>query len=701
VSELLPEYIVTNPRLGAWFSFRDGSGIVLRTGKVEIGQGILLALRQIAAEELDLPLRLVDVVSGDTERSPDEDGTFASLSIVTSGPAIRVAACELRGRLFSAAARLMEIAETELSSTDGEFLYRGKPCGVSYWSVASAVDLEASITGRFSPKSPGAYRLVGTSPRAEHFAEKFKGGAFIHDLVLEGLLYGQAFRQPFWGARLVEADLEAIASRPGIVAVVRDGNFLGIVAETEITLASAVSCVDRLVRWEVDAETRGELHPVELLDRSEAETFTVQQMLPPRERNWQYQASFSKPMIGHGSIGPSCAVARSGGNALQIWTHSQNVFAMREQFARVLGLTKEAIVVRHLPGAGCYGHNGADDVAMDAALLARAVPSKPVRVQWSRLDELRAEPLGSPMRVSISASLQDGKIDAWRLVTRSGTHVQRPGWNGDVNLLAAAALEKPWPFTPPVDVPLHLGGGGGAKNSIAGYNFPQDVIGEYVQHFPFRLSALRSLGAFANVFAIESAMDDLALLAERDPVAFRLDQLSDPRSRRVIESVVAMSNWESNSGDGWAKGIGFAQFENESSYCAVICEVEAGEEVRLVRMWAAVDPGLAIDPAGVKAQVEGGMIQAASWTLKEAVPTYGRRVTSETWGDYPILRFEEIPEVTVKVISDPRFPATGVGEVALGPTGAAIANAVARALGIRIRDLPITRDRVVSTIMSG
>jgi nicotinate dehydrogenase subunit B len=443
VSDLLPEYIRTNPRLGAWFSFRDGSGIVLQTGKVEIGQGILLALRQIAAEELDLPLRLVDVVSGDTARSPDEDGTFASLSIMTSGPAIRTAASELRGRLFAAAARLMGVAETELSSMDGEFLFHEKPCGVNYWSVASAIDLAAPISGSFAPKSPDEYRLVGTSPRLEHLADRFKGGAFIHDLVLEGMLYGRALRQPFWGAKLVEADLEAIKLRPGIVAVVRDGNFLGIAAGTETTLASAMGSIDRAVRWEVDPEPAEELPPVELLDRSEAEAFTVQQTLPQRERNWQYQASFSRPMIGHGSIGPSCAVARSDAGSLEIWTHSQNVFAMREQFARVLGLTKEAIVVRHIPGAGCYGHNGADDVAMDAALLARAVPGHPVRVQWGRLDELRAEPLGSPMRVSISASVQDGKIDAWRLVTRSGTHVQRPGWNGEVNLLAAAALENP------------------------------------------------------------------------------------------------------------------------------------------------------------------------------------------------------------------------------------------------------------------
>jgi nicotinate dehydrogenase subunit B len=299
----------------------------------------------------------------------------------------------------------------------------------------------------------------------------------------------------------------------------------------------------------------------------------------------------------------------------------------------------------------------------------------------------------------VSVSLREGRIAVWNLKTRSGTHVCRPGWSDQVNLLPAAALKKPWPFDEPTDVPLELGGGGGAKNSVAGYDFPQRVSYEFVPDLPFRVSSMRSLGAFCNVLAIESSMDDLASMAERDPVDFRLDHLTDPRARQVIETVVALSQWREKVEPGHGKGLGFAQFENESSYCAVVAHVSVEEEVRLLRMWAAVDAGLAINPGGIIAQVEGGMIQAASWTLKESALTEGRRVVAESWKDYPILRFDEMPEIAVSVISSKTEPSTGVGEVAMGPTAGAIANAVARALNIRIRDLPITRDRIIATIM--
>jgi CO/xanthine dehydrogenase Mo-binding subunit len=440
---------------------------------------------------------------------------------------------------------------------------------------------------------------------------------------------------------------------------------------------------------------------LDYLDKADSTAVTVHADFEDRQRNWQYAATFTKPLIGHGSIGPSCAVAWFEDGGLRIWTHSQNVFALRKQVARVLEIPEAHVIVRHLPAAGCYGHNGADDVAMDAVLLARAVPGRAVRAQWSRRDELRAEPVSSPMRVAVSASVEEGRIAAWQLTTRSGTHVRRPGWGGEVNLLAAAALQsRPWPFHEPTDVPLDVGGGGGAKNSVAGYDFPQRVVYEYVPRLPFRVSSMRSLGAFANVLAIESAMDDLAAIAERDPVEFRLAHLTNPRSREVIETVVAMSDWHGTTEAGEAKGLGFAQFENEVSFCAVVAQVSVEDEVRLLRMWAAVDAGLAINPGGIVAQVEGGIIQAASWTLREAVPTEGRLIISESWKDYPILRFGDIPEMRVSVISNPDDPSVGVGEVAMGPTAGAIANAVARALGVRIRDLPITRDRIIETIMA-
>jgi nicotinate dehydrogenase subunit B len=696
----LPQFIVENSRLGDWFAFAAPGRLTLKTGKVEIGQDILTALRQIAAEELELPLSVVDVLSGDTRLSPNEGPTVASLSIMMSGPAVRAAAIEMRGRLFGAAATRLGVAASQLSAIDGIFHVAGTTTEMDYWMVAADVDLDERISGQFLGKDPAAYRLVGTSPVSPDLIKKLSGPAYIHDFSPEGLLHGRALRQPHLGAKLVRFDSDRARTLEGVILLVHDGNFIGLVAESEHLLFAAMDRLERLVEWHVD-ESENALSPLDYLDRAHSVPVAVHEDFQGRHRNWQYAATFTKPLIGHGSIGPSCAIACFDDGTLRVWTHSQNVYALRTQISRVIGIPEPQVLVRHLPAAGCYGHNGADDVAMDAVLLARAVPGRPVRAQWSRRDELRAEPLSSPMRVAVSASLEDGRVAAWCLTTRSGTHVRRPGWGDEVNLLAAAALRsRPWPFHEPTDVPLDLGGGGGAKNSVAGYDFPQRVVYEFVPDLPFRVSSMRSLGAFANVLAIESSMDELASLAGRDPVEFRLAHLTNPRSRRVIETVVAMSDWYGTIESGQAKGLGFAQFENEVSYCAVVAQVSVDADVKLLRMWGAVDAGLAINPGGIVAQVEGGMIQAASWTLREAVPTEGRRVVSESWKDYPILRFSDIPDISVSVISDSTDPSLGVGEVAMGPTAGAIANAVARSLGIRVRDLPITRDRIISVLMA-
>ena len=318
-------------------------------------------------------------------------------------------------------------------------------------------------------------------------------------------------------------------------------------------------------------------------------------------------AFYSKPLIGHGSIGPSCGIATVSDSGVEIWSHSQSVFALRDQIARVLGRPAQDVIVRHRLGAGCYGHNGADDAAMDAAMLARAVPGRPVRVQWTRRDELRCEPLGSPMRISISACLREGRIAEWKLTTRSGTHIQRPGWGGQVNLLGPAAADPEFAAIVHMDLPDH---NGGSKNAVALYDFPQHVTYEFAPDLPFRLSALRSLGAFANVFAIESFMDELAELAGCDAVEFRLRHLTDARARRVVSRVVEISDYSKPCGAGFGRGLGFARFKNSGSYCAVVAFVSVDEAVTLHKLWAVVDAGLVINPAGVVSQIEGGKLRA-------------------------------------------------------------------------------------------
>ena len=344
-----------------------------------------------------------------------------------------------------------------------------------------------------------------------------------------------------------------------------------------------------------------------------------------------------------------------------------------------------------------YGHNGADDAALDAALLARQVPGRPVRVQWTRDDELAWSPLGSPMVVKIDGAITPaGNIAEWTAEIWSGPHGRRPS-RGAVNLLGASHIDPPIPFPESYEM---LGAfAGGARNSEPAYDLPhRRIVLHSLPGLPFRTSSLRTLGGYANVFATESFIDELALAAGADPVEFRLRHLTDPRARQVIETAARLSQWRPDAarGTGRASGIGFSRYKNTAAYVAVVAEVEVQMEPRVTRVWCAVDAGLAINPDGVVNQIEGGIVQSISWTLKEEAGFDRCRVTTRNWDEYRILRFSEAPELKVELIQRPDCPPLGVGEAAQGPAAAAVANAVARALDLRIRDLPITRAQIIA-----
>jgi nicotinate dehydrogenase subunit B len=673
--------------------------LILKTGKVELGQGILLALRQIVAEELDLTVDAVATISGDTSVSPFEGATVGSMSIETSGLEVRAAAAELRSMLFEAAALKLGASVSEITAEDGRIFLRGSPSKETFWSLAAETRFERPSRHSAESKSPKLYKTVGTNVPNEYLLERIGGGAFIHDLSLEGMLHGRVLRKPHSDARLESADADAILG-PGVLKVVRERDFIGVVAESEQALAKSMARLERYCRWSGIPDGASQT-PLDILESSHVTERVLRadqgSSGPNQSEDSQLlSAVYTKPLIAHGSIGPSCGIATISDSTVEVWSHSQNVFGLRDEIARVLGRPRQDVIVRHRLGAGCYGHNGADDAAMDAVMLGRAVPGRPVRVQWTRMDELRCEPMGSPMRISTSARIREGRIAEWILATRSGTHIQRPGWGGQVNLLAAAAAAAQFAAAVHMDLPDH---NGGSKNAVALYDFPQRVTYEFAADLPFRLSALRSLGAFANVFAIESFMDELAELAGCDPVEFRLKHLADPRARRVVTRAAEISNWSAPCDAGCGRGLGFARFKNTGSYCAVVAFVSVEESVRVHNLWAAVDPGLVINPAGVVSQIEGGMLQAASWVLKEAVPTDGTRLIAESWKDYPILSFAETPETRVDIIADSEFPSTGVGEVSLGPTAGAIANAVTNAFGLRVRDLPLTREQLMKAAL--
>jgi CO/xanthine dehydrogenase Mo-binding subunit len=696
----LPWSIEENPLLSQWVDLSEPEIARVFSAKVEIGQGIVTAIAQIAATELRLPMSKVVVVSGDTRCCPDESYTAGSMSIEVGGTSIRMACAEARRAIVERAALMLGADESRVAADGGLILLDGAPSGLDYWQVAREVDWKRPVTGTAPFTVPSSSSSLGKKIARLDLPAKITGAAFIHDLEIPGMIHGRVMRPPSYGARLQSLDTSAVEQMPGVVKVWTSGDFMGVCCEREYQAVKALEAIRAGARWiesEVSAGSRSWRELLPTLRSIDSESEVGER--PSRTANpRRLSATYSRPPLAHASMAPSCAVALFDDGGLTVWTHSQGVFPLRGALATALGLDQSRIAVIHTQGAGVYGHNAADDVALDAALLARQVPSRPVRIQWTREDELAWSPLGSPMVVKIESGLSAaGEIVGWSSDIWSGPHGQRPRAHGPVNLLAAAHVDPPIPFAEAYEVLSRFAGG--ARNSEPAYDLPhRKIVLHSLPGLPFRTSALRTLGGYANVFATESFMDELAEAAGADPVEFRLRHLSDPRARRVIEAAARLAGWPFNAerGKGRAAGIGFARYKNTAAYVAAIANIEVDRDVRVSRVVAAVDAGLVINPDGVINQIEGGIVQSVSWTLKEQVVFDGRRVTTRTWEEYPILRFDEVPELEVELIERPDCPPLGVGEAAQGPAGAAIANAVARALDFRIRDLPITRERIVA-----
>jgi CO/xanthine dehydrogenase Mo-binding subunit len=670
-------------------------------GKVEIGQGILTALSQIVAEELDVDLERIRLAPTDTSYSPDEGMTSGSQSITDGGTALRYAAAEARDLLLQRAAAKLGVSLEQLSVADGVITARAGG-RTTYWDLASEDLLAREATAEIAPKPASQHTIIGrAAPRRDIPAKVSGTPIYVHDLELPGMLHGRIARPPSYEARLAGFDEAEVRALPGVVKVVRDGSFLGVIAEREEQAVRALTRLKRIARWD-EATQLPEADPRFLYRETTEDTVISDKhdAAAAAHKAKTLEAEYTRPYTAHAALGPSCAVARLEGGRYTVWTHSQGVFPLRRDLAPVLGVEERHVVVIHMDGAGCYGHNGADDVALDAALLARAVPGRPVRVQWMREDEFHWEPYGPTMVVKLKGDLDArGNVVGWTEDIWSNSHSTRPNGLGGVNLLAAWHLAQPHKPSPPRNPPLP--GGGSHRNAIPIYEFPNErVTNRLVKRMPVRVSALRALGATANVFAIESFMDELAAAAGADPVEFRLRHLKDPRARAVIETVAAKAGWrKGEKGDGTrGRGMGFARYKNGACYVAEIVEVEAGNEIAVKRVWAAIDAGLVINPDGLVNQTEGGIIQAASWALKEAIQYDRNRILTGSWSDYPILTFEESPVVEVTIVNRPDQPPLGAGEGTQGPTVAAIANAIFNAMGARVRDMPFTRDRVLAAL---
>lgn len=696
----LPVSLAANPRLSSWVKFTGEGRVAISPGKVEIGQGIVTALAQIAADELDVEIGRIEMIRASTAASPNEGVTSGSLSIQQSGRALRQVCAEVRQRFLAAASERLGVDASLLGVDDGTISGPGN-IRTSYWELSGDVSLDHDVTAGTVAKSAVARSVAGHSIQRVDIPDKvFARPRFIHDCGLPELVHGRVLRPDISGAKLIGLDEETARAVSGLIVIVRDGGFAGVVADSEVAAEAALKALRKGATWSAGEPLPDEHDLAGFLKNQPVETTIIDTKAAATTKAARtLRRQYTRPYIAHASIAPSCAMAQWDGDRVHVWTHSQGVYLLRADLAIVLKLPAENIVVEHMEGAGCYGHNAADDVALDAVLLAKAAGGRPVRVQWSRHDEMSHAPFGAAMAIEIEADLDaDNEIVGWRHEIWSNGHAARPGRAAQPALLAASEIANRYPRMISTNPPA-ANGGGGDRNSVPLYDLPAWTITSHrLLTMPVRTSALRTLGAQGNVFAIESLLDEIAALRGEDPIAFRLRHLRDERAKDVIRAAARRAAWKPERRSGIGHGVGFARYKNTGAYCAAIAEIEGADDIRVRRLTLAVDVGEAINPDGVINQIEGGAIQATSWVLKECVRFDRTRITSTSWTDYSILTFSEVLMVDVEIIQRPEIEPVGAGEAAHGPVTAAIASAVHDCLGVRVRDLPITRDRIIAAM---
>lgn len=693
----LPGSLQRTPWLDAWIRIAPDGAVTVCSGKVELGTGVRTALMQVACEQLALAPGAIRFIAGDTDLTPNEGYTAGSHTMADSGTALLHASAQVAALLRGGAARQWRVAPASVALQGGRVV---GPAGRSmhYGAAVAGIDLHRAAAEVSELKPPAQFTLIGTAaPRVDIPAKVTGGAAYVQDMRLPGMLHGRVVRPPRHGATLVSADLAAVRRMPGVVAVLRDGNYLAVLADDEWPCIQAMLALAAAARWQGGQPLPGpqEIHNY-LQDLPAQDIVIAQRGARPRAGLRTVTARHTRQYLLHGSIGPSCAVAQLKDGRMTVWTHTQGVYPLRAALAEMLGMQVEAVRCIHTEGSGCYGQNGADDVAADAALMARAAAGRPVRVQYMRDQESLWEPCSPAMVSTVTAALDEaGRVEHWQYEVWSGSHNERPGNAG--KLLPAQLLAQP--FVPSPSLPMPMPEGGGDRNALPLYDIPnQRVVNHFLPVTPLRTSAMRSLGAHLNVTAIESTFDQLAALARVDPVEFRLRHLQpQPRAQAVIRAAAQGFGWANRprARAGHGTGFGFGQYKNSMAMVAIAIEIfydRDKNEVQILRVAAAADCGQVVNPDGVRNQLEGGIIQSASWTLHEALHYGAQGVQSFDWATYPIMRFSAVPRrIDIALLDQPGEKFLGVAEAAQGPMAAALVNAMASATGTRLHDLPLLR----------
>lgn len=686
-----PDIVERYPDVESWIRLSESGRVEVLTGKVELGQGIRTALGQIVAAQIGLSPENIDVVAADTAQSPDEGYTSGSHSIDRGGAAVATAAVALR--------RLLLERATQVAAADAPSPFEVGDDAVMDANGTPIADLRSlAAKGPFtgpiltSDKPDWTRSPLGEPWHRPDLLPKLTGSAaYVQDMSLPGMIHARVVLPPTYDATVDQVDTTECEAMPGVVRVIRDGRLLIVLAEREEQAANASARLKQDTQWKTEKlDIDGSL-PESFRTLPSKRYTVVEGNSEAPENDGGLTATYRQPYQAHAAVAPSCAVAVHDKALTRVWTHSQGIHPLRRELATLLDEDLDQIEVSHRDGPGCYGHNLADDAAVFAALAARTVPGTPVRFQFTVEDEFTWEPYGSAMLADLDATVADGRVTEWKHHTLTDVHGTRPSGSGE-NLMAARLRDggraPNWPGP-------HEGG---ARNVAPPYDFPSvDGYADYVQG-PMRTSSLRSLGAFLNVFAAESFVDELAEVAGEDPVAFRLAHASDPRLARVVETVADRIGWQHRVGpSGRGLGIAVARYKNEKAYVAQAVEATVDTsttEIEVVRIVTVCDAGTVVNPDGLVNQLEGGTLQALSRTLLEQVLVDGKGVQSRDWASYPVLRIDQTPSIETVLIEDRNAPPLGAGEASMPPAAAALANAVDDAVGIRLRDIPFTRESI-------
>jgi CO/xanthine dehydrogenase Mo-binding subunit len=687
----------------------DSAGAVtVYSGKVDLGTGVQTALAQIVAEELDVPFASVGIVEGDTALTPDQGPTFGSLSIQIGGVQIRNAAAKAKSALIELAATQLGVEPDDLTVSDGIISGGGKR--VSYGELIGGKSFSLTLDHQKPPatKDSKAYKIVGTSVPRVDIPDKVTGKfTYMQDFRVPGMLHGRVVRPPAIEAKLESVDEATVSGIPGLVRVVREGSFLGVVAENEW---AAIKAAQRLKAtwsaWEGLPEQAKLFEHVRTSKVAKDDVTanvgnTAEAM--SQDGSKRLSATYEFAIHTHGSIGPSCAVAEFKDGKLTSWSASQATHNLQKQLAKMFGLELTSVRCIYVEGSGCYGRNGHEDAAADAALLAKAV-GRPVRVQWSRADEHGWDPKGPPTLIDLRASLDgSGTVTAWD----SEFFIPQQTPNMFVVPLVAATLSG-------LPADETIAPGNIFQNSNVPYKFANiKAVCHRLETTPFRPSWIRTPGRMQNTFANECFMDELAAAAGGDPIDFRLRYLdpNDKRGIEVLNRVAALAKWEKRSSPNGGqsgdvvtgRGVSYCKYELVRTYVAAVAEVEVKRstgEIRATRFYVAHDCGQIINPDGVKSQIEGNVIQTVSRTLKEELKFNRSTVTSLDWVSYPILTFPEVPDIVIDLIDHPAEKPWGAGEPSAAVVSSAISNATFDAIGARLRSVPFTPEKVKAALRS-